>query len=338
MITASHNPAADNGFKILGSRGRKLDDAQILTVESWMAEAVGTDPAFGEMTPVHDLAWEVWLDAVARATPGRELLAGKRIAVDLANGAASPSARWLVDNTEVDWVFIGDGDGAVNDGVGSEHLDALGRVVVEQQCVAGFAVDGDADRCRLVDGSGRPIPGDAVTWVLARAMRASRIAVTVMSNGALELSLPDTEVTRTPVGDRHLREAMDRHAIPLGAEESGHIVFEDHAAGDGIVTGLRALAALLGSGAPVSEVIAGFVPLPRILTKVPISCRPPLDEVAAIVDARADGLRKLGVGGRIFLRYSGTEPYMRVLVEGQESDVVTAISAHMTRVSGEALS
>ncbi len=337
MITASHNPVADNGFKIIGARGRKLDETQIAAVEAWMAEDVTADAGFGEITGVHAEAWEIWLAAVERATPDRQALAGHRIAVDLADGAASPCARWLVDNVPADWVFLGDGSGVVNDGVGSEHLDNLGRVVVEQGCVAGFAVDGDADRCRLVDGRGEPVPGDAVTWLLARSMAVKELVVTVMSNGALELALPGTRVIRTPVGDRHLREAMDRDGIPLGAEESGHVLFEDHASGDGIVTGLRALAALLESGAPIGDVLAGFSPFPRALTKVPVSARPPLDEVDAIVQARSEGLAKLGAGGRIFLRYSGTENYMRVLVEGQHPGDVQSISEQVTAVCKRAL-
>jgi len=338
MITASHNPVVDNGFKIIGTRGRKLDDAQIATVESWLAEPVPADEQFGEIVPAHEDAWRTWLDAVDRATPDRQILAGHRIAIDLANGAAAPSARWLVENTDADWVFVGDGSGVVNDGVGSEYLEALGRVVVEQGCVAGFAVDGDADRCRLVDARGQPVPGDAITWLLARAMDARQVAVTVMSNGALELGLAGTRVVRTPVGDRFLREAMDRDGIPLGAEESGHVLFDDHASGDGIVTGLRTLIALLGAGAAIADTLSGFVPLPRALTKVAVSARPPLDEVPDIVQARASGLEALGEGGRVFLRYSGTENYMRVLVEGRDADVVAAVSVEMTRVSGRALS
>jgi phosphoglucosamine mutase len=259
------------------------------------------------------------------------------VAIDLAHGAAAPCTRWLAEHTDVDWVILGEGTGVVNDGVGSENLAHLGRVVVEQGCVAGFAVDGDADRCRLVDEHGRPVPGDAVTWLLARHVKATHIAVTVMSNGALEISLPDTRVVRTPVGDRFLREAMDREPLQLGAEESGHVLFDDYPSGDGLVTGLRALSALLATGEPASEVLSGFTPLPRRLTKVPVSARPPLDEVDAIVAARARGLEALGPGGRVFLRYSGTEAYMRVLVEGREASAVAHVSDEMTHICGVAL-
>lgn len=338
MITASHNPAADNGFKIIGSRGRKLDDDQIARVETWLAESPPVDVSFGQVVPAHADAWLTWLEAVDRATPGRSILAGHRIAIDLANGAASPCARWLVENTDADWVIIGDGTGSVNDGVGSEHIDTLCRVVVEQGCVAGFAVDGDADRCRMVDGAGDVIPGDALTWILARDMGARQVAVTVMSNGALELNLPDTRVIRTAVGDRFLRQAMDRDGIPLGAEESGHVLFEDHASGDGIVTGLRVLTALLKRDQSIADTMAAFVLLPRILTRVPVSSRPQLDQVPEIAAAREQGLASLGAGGRVFLRYSGTEDFLRVLVEGADAAVVSAVSQQMTRVSGQALS
>jgi phosphoglucosamine mutase len=339
MITASHNPSEDNGFKIIGRRGRKLDASQIAKVEQWMAQGTTTaDSGFGQMQAFHEDAWGTWLDALSRATQGRSALAGQRIAIDLAHGAAAPSARWLAEQTEVDWVILGDGSGVVNDGVGSENLAHLGRVVVDQGCVAGFAVDGDADRCRLVDEQGCPVPGDAVTWLLARSMSATDIAVTVMSNGALELSLPETRVVRTPVGDRFLREAMDRDHLQLGAEESGHVLFDDYPSGDGLVTGLRALTALLSSGVAASEVLSGFVPLPRRLTKVPVSTRPPLDEVDVIVTARAQELQGLGPGGRVFLRYSGTESYMRVLVEGREARAVAEVSDRMTQVCEKALS
>lgn len=339
MITASHNPARDNGFKVLGSGGHKLSDTDSARFEGWLADSPEvSDP--GDIVHMPLAARRSYHRALDAVAPDCTALTGIRIAVDLAHGAAHTTARWLRERYPgVTWCFRGDGDGTINEGVGSEHPAGVAALVIEQGCHAGFAVDGDADRCVLVDERGVVVPGDTLTWLLATRMDVRSLAITVMSSAALEAALPDVLVERTPVGDRHLARAMQQQGIPLGAEESGHVLFADGLpGGDGVLTGLRALA-LAGLGErPLSETLGAFTPFPRRQTKVVVSARPPLDEVEPLVEAARAGESRLGHGGRVFLRYSGTEPVLRVLVEGSREDLVAAVSADVTQRATEVLS
>lgn len=315
MVTASHNPAGDNGFKVLDRGGHKLVGERVAAVEAWLADPpaaslTGTVRAVDALGP-----WQVRAEAVLPPLPEASLV------VDLAHGAATVLAPWLRRVWPGPLHLVGIG-GVPNDGVGSEHLEHIGAVVRAQGAWAGLAVDGDGDRCRLVDAQGAPVPGDAVTWLLARAMGVEAVAVTVMSNGALEAHLPGRRVVRTPVGDKHIAAAMQAEGLRLGAEESGHVLFGDFPAGDGLVAGLRALAAV--GAAELTEAFGGFRPLPRRLGKLRVGGRPPLDEVTPVQDAVDAVTPSLGDGGRVFLRYSGTEPVLRILVEGGSASVVDA--------------
>jgi len=334
VVTASHNQASDNGFKVVGPGAHKLDEAQVERFEAWLAEPPLRRDG-GTSAECASEAWARWERRVEAALPSLEVFRGRKLAVDLAHGAASGAADWLIRHVPAVWTVIGAGDGIVNDGVGSEHLEAVGAAVRAHGCEAGLAVDGDADRCRLVDEHGEVVPGDAVTWLLATSRAAEGIAVTVMSNGALERCLPGVEVVRTPVGDRHLRVAMDARGLPLGAEESGHVLFGDFPAGDGLLAGLIALAAGLGQG--IGAATSGYVPLARRLGKVRVQARPELDTVIPLRDTVAAHEPALGEFGRIFLRYSGTEPVLRVLVEGDERVAVDRVFEAVTAVAEEHL-
>ena len=196
------------------------------------------------------------------------------------------------------------------------------------------AVDGDGDRCVLVDERGRVVHGDKLAWLLAVNSGVRSMAVTVMSTSALEPALPGVHVHRTPVGDKHLMRAMAQHGLPLGCEESGHVLFSDGLpGGDGLLTGLRALA---NDRRPLSDKLAAFKPFPRVKGKVKVNARPPLDalsELQACVEAANARLN----GGRVFLRYSGTEPILRVLVEGPDQAVVEEVAAEVTQVAQQVL-
>ena len=324
MITASHNPWSDNGFKILSSEGRKLTEAETEQVEAWLG-APEHASAIGHLTTEPQIL-SAWIEALAERSP-LEALKNRKIALDLAEGSATVARPWL-ESLPIDWVFV-EGD-RINDGVGSEAPGRLARAVVEQRCEAGIAVDGDADRCLLVDERGTIIHGDALAWLLATRLGVKKLAVTVMSTGALAPALPGVELCITPVGDKHLQIAMREHDIPLGCEESGHVLFADHPGGDGLLTGFRALGAALPEGA-LSEVLAPFIPWPRVKSKVRVSARPPLSSLPSVVDAVERGERALGKGGRVFLRYSGTEPVLRILVEGRAADTVNAVAADVER-------
>ncbi|MBX2797977.1 MAG: hypothetical protein KTR31_09920 [Myxococcales bacterium] len=321
MVTASHNPLADNGFKVLGAAGAKLDEAACAAVQAWMQQPPGeVDGA--SRTDVAKEAADVWRRSVRAAAGDVGVLAGQRIAVDLAAGAGIAATSWLAGWLQADLVLTGV-EGPINQGCGSEHLEHLGEVVRAEGCVAGFAIDGDGDRCRVVDERGQPVPGDAVIWLLARHMDATGLACTIMSNGALERSLPGVRVERTAVGDRHVGAALVAHDFVVGGEESGHLLFRDFpdprgpvVVGDGILAGVRTLVAALSQSEPLSEVFGRFEPLPRRVSKVPVSARPPLSDVPEFVQIQEQVTGDLGEHGRVLLRYSGTEPVLRVLVEG----------------------
>ena len=329
MVTASHNPWPENGFKVFGAGGAKPDDDLAREIEGWIAAdpVEGTPGALGAVDAVG--AWELRMELEATG------LTGRRVAIDLAHGGATAALAWL-RRLPVQWEIIGDGSGLTNDGVGSEHPGALMAAVVERGCAAGIALDGDGDRCVLVDERGHRVDGDALTWLLARDREVRGLAVTVMSNAALEPALPGVRVVRTAVGDRHLKEAMVRNGLALGAEESGHVLFADFPSGDGLLAGLRGLTAALRVSERVSDAFAPFVPVPRRLTKVRVSRRPPLSELPRFSAADRDAVARLG-GGRTLVRYSGTEPYLRILVEGPEASTVDAVSAELTAIAREEL-
>jgi len=323
MVTASHNPAADNGFKVLGPGGRKLQDTEVEAVEAAIEAALrapesASSPA--RRAPEVGCLW--WERVSQRVDPAP--LRGRKIAIDFANGAAIVAIPWLIEWLDAEIVVVGAGDGAVNDGCGSEHLQALAAQVRAHGCDGGLAVDGDADRCRLVDERGQVVPGDAVTMRLAVDLGVDAVVVTVMSNGALEGAMPGVAVIRTPVGDRHIAAQMHARGLPLGAEESGHVLFADHPAGDGLLAGLRAMGAAWRSHRTLSEAFARFAPLPRRTGRVVVSERPLLGEVAPLQQAAARARTTLGDGGRVMLRYSGTEPVLRILVEGVSDAAVDA--------------
>lgn len=328
MITASHNVWSDNGFKVLSEGGRKPTDAETSQIEAWLAD----DQHNHGVGYLEDAGADVLAGWLARLSAvDVTLLQGKTLAVDLAMGAAEAARPWL-ERSGIDVRFV-EGD-RINDGVGSEHPGRLAALVRSSGAVAGIAVDGDGDRCLLVDERGEVVHGDALTWLLAKQLDVRSLAVTQMSTGALAPALEGVEVHVTPVGDKHLQVAMRAHALPLAAEESGHVLFADHPGGDGLLAGLRALGTLQ---CPLSEALAAFEPWPRVKSKVRVEERTPLDELPAITHAVQEGEASLGDGGRVFLRYSGTEPVLRVLVEGREAEAVRRVAENVEAVCREML-
>jgi phosphoglucosamine mutase len=304
MITASHNDAPDNGFKLFTVGGRKLTADETTQVESWLAQPIL--PADGGSISPAPQVREQYVSALHDVLDVD--LSGKTIAVDMANGAALALAGDLASLCGATVVQVAAGDGDINAGCGAVHPERLAETVRLQELDGGFAVDGDSDRCLLVTEEGVVVPGDALILRLAQARKVSGLAVTVMSNAALESQLPGVQVVRTPVGDKHLQVAMAKH---------------------GLLTGFRALAACFDGAETVSQAMASYVAFPRDLSKFSVANKPPLEQVAGLDDKLAQWESELN-GGRVFIRYSGTESVVRILVEGPEDDVVQRI-AHASR-------
>jgi len=332
MITASHNAAPDNGFKLFAEGGRKPTADETRQIEAWLAEPSVNRPG-GEATSDRALVADY---AAALGTLASVDLSSRSIAVDCANGAATPLAARLAELCGARVVPVAAGDGPINEGCGAVHPKRLAETVRLQGLDAGFAVDGDADRCVLVTADGDVVPGDALTWLLTRHMHLDALAVTVMSNAALEGLLPGVRVARTPVGDKHLQRIMAAEGIALGAEESGHVLFHDWPGGDGLLTGLRGLAAAFASADTLAEAVSPYSAFPRDLSKIRVAQRTPLSDVPGLSDQQAAWEQQLG-SGRVFLRYSGTEPVLRILVEGPEDAVVQAVSTEAQAWLSEAL-
>lgn len=333
MVTASHNPAADNGFKLLGPGGHKPDDAATAWLEAALAAPAPAVRPAGPRSADRDEAWRRYVQAFSRAVGGSAGLAGRRLVLDLAHGAAT---AWMAREGAlgallpgVDLEVLGGGDGVVNDGVGSEHPGALAEAVVAAGAWAGIAVDGDADRCVLVDASGAVVPGDAVAWLLARGEGHASVALTVMSCAAVAEALPGVRVLETPVGDRHLAAALRAGRATFGAEPSGHVLFADGLpGGDGLLTGLRALRVAARCGGSLSTAWRRLRLWPRALTKVRATDRRPVSALPGVAPFRE--ALAAGGGGRVFLRWSGTEPVLRVLVEGPDAATVERVGAGLT--------
>ncbi len=333
MISASHNPMPDNGIKIFGPGGDKLDDATEDEVEDLLAAGPGLRPVGAGVGRVIDAAdaLERYLHQVGRAATGR--LDGLTVVVDCAHGAASVAAPRAYRAAGARVVVINaDPDGLnINDGCGSTHLDALRSAVSANGADLGLAHDGDGDRCLAVDADGAVVDGDAIMVVLALGMRdagelaANTLVTTVMSNLGLHLAMRSAGVTvrTTAVGDRYVMEELRAGGYRLGGEQSGHIVMPALATtGDGILTGLRVMSRMTQTGAPLAELAAAMQTLPQVLINVDVADKATVATAPSVRTAVAQAEAELGETGRILFRPSGTEQMVRVMVEAP--DEVTA--------------
>ncbi len=336
MLSASHNPAPDNGIKFFARGGLKLPDAAEDEIERRLAAppaAVGLPKlGFGRVTDASGER-ERYLDHLLSTLPGsgdRAPLAGLRVVVDCAHGAAYEIAPRMLRRAGAEVIAIGaepDG-GNINAGCGSTSLGALKAAVSEHGADVGIAHDGDADRCLAVDADGEVIDGDQILAVLAFALKeAGRLAddtvvVTVMSNLGLRLALRDAGITvvETPVGDRHLVAAMREGRFVLGGEQSGHIILLDHATtGDGLLTALHLLAIAAGRGQTLGELAKVMTRYPQVLVSIPGVDRSLVATSSELTDAVRAAEAELGESGRVLVRPSGTEQVVRVMVEAVDS-------------------
>ena len=337
MISASHNPFADNGIKLFGPDGYKLSDEAEMAIEALIDGDVALAEAkvIGRARRIDDAAGR-YINSAKATFPKDLRLDGMRIVIDCANGAAyrvAPSALWELG---ADVIAIGvDPNGTnINDGVGSTAPEALSETVVASGADIGIALDGDADRLIVVDEAGRVVDGDqlmatiAAGWARAGRLRGGGLVATVMSNLGLErhLAAQGLGLVRTAVGDRHVLEKMRSSGYNVGGEQSGHIILSDYATtGDGLVAALQVLAELKRSGAPASEVLHRFEPLPQLLKNVRFERgAKPLDQTS-VKDVIAAAEAELAGKGRVLIRPSGTEPVIRVMAEGDDSGQVERV-------------
>ena len=332
VISASHNPYQDNGVKIFAPTGRKLDDntERLIEADIFAAQASpSTQP--NEAVDTQDLGTELrtrYLDFLEKEIGAGLSLHGQAIVVDTANGAASQLAPELFSRLGARVIAINNQpDGRnINLNCGSLHIEGLQQEVASNGATLGVAFDGDADRALFVDARGEFVDGDATLWVLAKYMRArgelkhNLVVATVMSNIGLEIALRsrNLQLLRTAVGDKYVLEELLRIGASLGGEQSGHIIFPSISlAGDGMITTLCLLRAMTDEAKPLHALTEGFQRFPQILINIKVREKRPFEEVAAIKNLAAKTEMRLGDKGRLLLRYSGTEPLARVMIEGE---------------------
>ncbi|MEZ0497029.1 phosphoglucosamine mutase [Sphingomonas sp. IW22] len=337
MISASHNPYADNGIKLFGPDGYKLSDADEEAIEALIESGVSLVPAaeIGRAKRIEDARGR-YIHFVKSTFPDDLSLEGLKVVIDCANGAAyqvAPAALWEL-GAEVVAVGIAPDGRNINDGVGSTAPGKLQETVVATGADIGIALDGDADRLIVVDEQGRVVDGDqlmatiATGWARRGRLNGGGLVATVMSNLGLEryLAAEGLELIRTKVGDRYVLEAMRSRGYNVGGEQSGHMILSDYGTtGDGLVAALQVLAEVVRDGSPASQVLHRFDRVPQVLKNVRYE-RPakPL-EATSVINTIAVAERELAGRGRLVIRPSGTEPVIRVMAEGDDAGQVTEV-------------
>lgn len=340
MISASHNPYADNGIKLFGPDGFKLSDEAEAEIERLLESPVVLAPAekIGRARRIEDARGR-YIHAVKQSVAAEIRFDGLKVVVDCAHGAAyqvAPSAIWELGADVIAMGVTPNGTN-INDGVGSTAIAALQERVVAEGAHIGIALDGDADRLIVVDEKGRAVDGDQIMALIATrmhekgALRGGGVVATVMSNLGLERYLATQGLTleRAKVGDRYVLEMMKAGGFNVGGEQSGHMILLDHATtGDGTVAAMRVLASLVRSGKPASELLHVFDPVPQLLKNVRYAGGKPLEN-SAVQAVIADAESELTGKGRLVIRPSGTEPVIRVMAEGDDPAQVESVVARI---------
>jgi len=354
VISASHNPYTDNGIKVFAGDGFKLPDETEAELERLMesgelAGSLAGPQELGRTTRIDDARGRYV--AFLKSTFPRELtLDGLRLVVDCANGAAYKSAPAVLEElgAKVFPLAVSPNGRNINDGCGALHPKQVQLAVLQHEAHLGIALDGDADRVIVVDEKGQVVDGDAVMAIIGTRMLKQNtlsnntLVVTVMSNLGLErcITAAGGKVVRTAVGDRYVVEEMKRGGYNVGGEQSGHLIFLDYmTTGDGVVGALRILAAMVREGRPVSELAQVMMRYPQVLVNVKVQQKRPLEELASVLKLIEGAEQKLGSEGRVLVRYSGTEPKARVMVEGPAHDLIKGIAdeiaAELVRACGQ---
>jgi phosphoglucosamine mutase len=329
VISASHNPFQDNGIKVFSGRGEKFDESREAQIEALIADpAFIVDTTHKATVDQEDLV-TAYLGHAHEVLPNAASFAGVRIALDCANGATTTVAPRLFRELGFDVTVIGgEPDGRnINLHCGSTHPEALSALVHGDGFRLGIAFDGDGDRAILVDHTGRIVDGDAVMLMCAKHMKAqgrlrgNAVVATVMSNIGLELALRalGIELVRAPVGDKYVMEEIIKRDLSLGGEQSGHVIFSDYLfTGDGIITALSVLRTMMETGRELADLAEDLKTYPQVLVNVRVREKRELKGVPDIAAAMQRVEQRLDGQGRLLVRYSGTEPLLRIMIEGQD--------------------
>lgn len=347
MISASHNPAPDNGIKIFARGGRKLPDEVEARIESYLTEPklAPTGAGVGRIRRFAD-AEDRYVVHLLASLPHR--LDGLHVVLDCAHGAAAGVSPEVFRDAGAKLTVIGnDPDGMnINDGVGSTHLDLLAKAVLEHKADIGIAHDGDADRCLAVDANGKVIDGDQIMAILAVSMKErghltdDTLVATVMSNLGLRIAMEEHGISmvQTKVGDRYVLEAMNESGFALGGEQSGHVIMSEYATtGDGILTGLHLVSEMARTGKTAAELASVMDVYPQILVNVKDVDRTGIHTDEVLADAVRAAEAELGDTGRVLLRPSGTEQLVRVMVEAADQPTADRLAHALADVVRERL-
>ncbi len=341
VVSASHNPWRDNGIKIFSSSGRKLPDAIEADIEREIRRSATAPPR--AVTP-DPLLSQLYVEHLVGTLPVR--LDGLSVVIDAANGAAfevAPAAFRAAGARVVPMATAPDGRN-INDGCGALHPERMARATREAGADLGIALDGDADRIIAADSDGRLLDGDDLLYLwtletIREGRKPAAVVGTVMSNFGFQkaLSALGVELLRAPVGDRYVAEEMERSGAPLGGEPSGHLIRSElSTTGDGTLTGLHLAAFLAVSGTPLAA-LPRLLKAPQILKNVRVRQRTPIEEIPALAAAVRRAEERLERNGRLLLRYSGTEPLLRVMVEGEDAVLVESLADELVAAARSAI-
>jgi len=343
VISASHNPVEDNGIKFFAADGYKLPDDVELEIEALMDQPLVTNGSFslGKARRISDATGR-YIEFCKGTLPPGFSLSGLRVALDCAHGATYNAAPKVFKELGASTITMGNEPNGfnINDQCGSTHMAGLQELVLSEKADFGVALDGDGDRVLLVDENGEIVDGDELIYIIAQHRHASvegcnGVAGTQMSNLGLELALKEMGIpfTRTKVGDRYVVEALNAKGWSLGGEASGHVLCGDlNTTGDGIVAALQVILAVSESGKTLSELKAGMSKFPQTMINVRLAKKIDISDNQVINEAVADAEAKLDGRGRVLLRPSGTEPLIRVMVEGEDQVLVDQLVSDMAKI------
>ncbi|MBI3804854.1 MAG: phosphoglucosamine mutase [Nitrospirae bacterium] len=347
MLSASHNPFEDNGIKFFSREGLKLPDEMEHQIESliFSGEIDNIRPTateIGKAFRIEDVEGR-YIEFVKNSLPKGLDFQGLKIVVDCANGAAYKVTPMVLRELGAEVIVLNDTPNGTNINLncGALYPQELQKKVIETRADVGVAHDGDADRAVLVDERGNVVDGDAllVAFALAlheeKGLKGETLVTTLMSNMGVELALRarGIQVVRTPVGDRYVLERMLKDGYNLGGEQSGHVIFLDYnTTGDGLISALQLLSLMKRTGKKVSELAACMTALPQILKNIKVQKKPEISEIPEFEKAIAHCEEKLKNKGRILIRYSGTEPLIRIMIEGEDQATITAMADQLGEI------